>query len=69
MLRRGWRLSFESHDDAEEALNIMLPEFERFGMQIYISHKGVRSNTDTLFVPTSRSSYAAGTTSDMIAAK
>ncbi len=27
---------FESRDEAEETLNIMFPEFKRFGMQIHI---------------------------------
>jgi hypothetical protein len=59
---------FESRDDAEETLNIMYPEFKRFGMQIHIGRNGVRSKTEALFVPHSRSSYAAGDTSDMIVA-
>ncbi len=38
----GARL-FESRDEAEETLNIMLPEFTRFGMQIHIGRNGGRS--------------------------
>jgi hypothetical protein len=56
---------FESRDDAEETLNIMFPEFRRFGMQIHIGRNGVRSKTEALFVPHSRTSYAAWDTSDM----
>jgi hypothetical protein len=59
---------FESRDDAEEMLNIMYPECKRFGMQIHIGRNGVRSKMQALFVPHSRSSYAAGDTSDMIVA-
>ena len=59
---------FENRDEAEETLNIMYPEFKRFGMQIHIGRNGVRSKTEALFVPHSRSSYAAGDTSDMIVA-
>ncbi len=59
---------FERCDDAEETLNIMYPEFTRFGMQIHIGRNGVRSKTEALFVPHSRSSYGAGDTSDMIVA-
>ncbi len=47
---------FERRDDAEETLNIMYPEFKRFGMQIHIGRNGVRSKTEALFVPHSRSS-------------
>ncbi len=46
----------------------MFPAFKRFGMQIHIGRNGVRSKTDALFVPHSRSSYAAEDTSDMIVA-
>jgi hypothetical protein len=56
---------FESRDEAEKTLNIMFAEFRRFGMQIHIGRNGIRSKTEALFVPHSRSSYGAGDTSDM----
>ncbi len=59
---------FESRDEAEETMNMMFPEFKRFGMRIHIGRTGVRSKTEALFVPHSRSSYAADDTSDMIVA-
>ncbi len=59
---------FESRDEAEETLNIMFPEFKRFGMQIHIGRHGVRSKTEALLVPHSRSDYTAEATSAMIVA-
>ncbi len=56
---------FESRDEADETLYIRFPECRRFGMQIHIGRNGVRSKTETLFIPQSRSSYAPGDTSDM----
>jgi hypothetical protein len=58
-------LSYESRDKTEETRNILFPAFWRFGMQVHIGRNRFKSQTEALLVPHSRSSYAAGDTSDI----